>query len=369
MLAAKYGSEVPARSVSKDSVSVLQDRDNTYSVSNAVEPTVDNAAGIDQDGTDYSYFTKAQFGSEGKQMYMLVDTGASTTWVMGSGCTSPACTKHNTFGPNDSKTYKDSQEVYNVSYGSGDVSGHVVSDTVSVAGLKVTMPFGVANVTSDQFSQFPFEGILGLSMVPGTWLTYIKDAKLIDANIFGIALSRSSDKANDGEVAFGAPNKAKYTGDLSYTSVQSGNSWAIPMDDVLYDGKSVGVKDRLAYIDTGTTFVFGPPDDVAAMYKLIPGSATTDNGRTYTIPCDAEGEVAFAFSGKTWTVSVKDFKTAPTQGVCFGNVYGHEFVAGAWLVGDMFLKNVYSVFDLDQKRIGKSFMVETCIICPSKLRN
>lgn len=350
-LATKYGTKVPTRSAHEDSS--LQNRDNDYNVVNAVQPTADNAVGIDQDGTDYSYFLQAGFGSEGKSMYMLVDTGASTTWVMGSGCTSSACTKHNTFGPNDSKTYKDTGEEYSVEYGSGEVSGHVVNDSITIAGLTVTMPFGVANVTSDQFSQFPFEGILGLSMVSGTWLTYVRDTKLIDSNVFGVALARNSDGTNDGEIAFGAPNKAKYKDDISYTPIQSGNSWAIPMDDVSYDGKSAGVTGRLAYIDTGTTFVFGPPDDVAALYKLVPGSKSTDNGQTYTVPCDSDATVAFSFSGQTWSASAKDFTSAPNgDGTCFGNVYGMEFVPGAWLLGDMFLKNVYSVFDVDQKRIG-----------------
>ncbi|KAI1460871.1 hypothetical protein F4805DRAFT_465342 [Annulohypoxylon moriforme] len=350
-LASKYGSKVPTRSTSNEDAALLN-RDNDYNVVSAVKPTASNAVGIDQDGTDYSYFIEANFGSEGKSMYMLVDTGASTTWVMGSGCTSSACTKHNTFGPNDSKTYNDTGSNYSVEYGSGEVSGHVISDSISIAGLKVTIPFGVANVTSDQFAQFPFEGILGLSMVPNTWLAYVRDAKLIQSNVFGIALARNSDGANDGEIAFGGPNTAKFKGDISYTSIQSGNSWAIPMDDVLYDGKSASVKGRQAYIDTGTTFVFGPPDDVKALYALVPGSKTTDKGTTYTVPCNSNASVSFSFSGQTWTASAKDFTSAPnSDGTCTGNVYGMEFVPGAWLLGDMFLKNVYSVFDVDQKRI------------------
>ncbi|KAI1799297.1 acid protease [Daldinia bambusicola] len=350
-LAAKYGSKVPTRSTSENAA--LRNRANNYNVDSADKPTIKNAAGISQDGTDYSYFVEANFGSEGKKLYMLFDTGSGTTWVMGSGCTTDACTKHNLYGPNDSKTYKDTGEEYSVEYGSGEVAGHFITDTINIGGLELTMPFGVANTTSDQFSQFPFEGILGMSLVDGTWLTNLKKANLIDANVFGVALNRKADGVNDGEVAFGAPNKAKYTGDIAYTSLKSDNSWAIPLDDVLFGGKSAGVKGRLAYIDTGTTFVFGPPDDVAALYKLIPGSKTIDNGETYTVPCDTDGEVAFSFSGKTYTASSKDFITAPNSAnICYGSVYGMEFVAGAWLLGDMFLKNVYSVFDMDRRQIG-----------------
>ncbi|KAI1083922.1 acid protease [Whalleya microplaca] len=349
--AVKYGSRSPTRTSHGDAA--LRNRENNFKVTTAVDPTVSNAAGINQDDMDYTYFIEAGFGSEGKPLYMLVDTGASTTWVMGSHCTSDACEKHNSFGPDDSKTYKDSGKTYSVGYGSGEVSGDVVSDNISIAGINVTMPFGVANVTSDQFSQFPFDGILALSMVPDTWLAAVKNAKLIDSNVFGVNLARGSDGTNDGEIAFGAPNKAKYSGDVSYTTIGSKNSWAIPMDDVSYGGKSAGVKNRQAYIDTGTSFAFGPPADVKALYDLIPDSSSSDKGVSYTVPCNSDVLVSFSFSGKSWNVSSKDFTGAPNgNGVCTGNVYGMEYVSGAWLLGAMFLRNVYSVFDTDQGRIG-----------------
>ncbi|KAI1471174.1 acid protease [Daldinia caldariorum] len=333
--------------------SALGNRANNYNVDPADKPTIKNAVGISQDGADYSYFVEANFGSEGKKLYMLFDTGSGTTWVMGSGCTTDACTRHNLYGPNDSKTYKDTGDDYSVQYGSGEVAGHVITDKINIGGLELTMPFGVANTTSDQFSQFPFEGILGMSLVDGTWLTELKKANLIDANVFGVALNRKADGVNDGEVAFGAPNKAKYTGDIAYTGLKSDNSWAIPMDDVSFGGKAAGVKGRLAYIDTGTTFVFGPPDDVANLYQLIPGSKTIDDREHWTVPCDTDGEVAFSFSGKTYAVSSKDFITAPdSSGTCYGRVFGMEFVEGAWLLGDMFMKNVYTVFDMDHRQIG-----------------
>ncbi|KAI0011700.1 aspartic peptidase domain-containing protein [Xylariaceae sp. FL0662B] len=354
----KYGSRSPTRTSHEDAT--LRNRENKFPVMKAVDPTVSNAAGIDQDGSDYTYFVEAGFGSQGKPLYMLVDTGASTTWVMGSGCTSDACAKHNSFGPDDSTTYKDSGKSYSVGYGSGEVSGHVVSDNVSIAGLNVTMPFGVANVTSSQFSQFPFDGILALSMVPDTWLSAVKNAKLINSNVFGVSMARSSDGTNDGEIAFGAPNQAKFVGDVSYTPIGSKNSWAIPMDGISYGDKSAGVKDRLAYIDTGTSFAFGPPDDVKALYDLIPDSSSSDKGQSYTVPCDSDVPVSFSFSGKSWNVSSKDFTSAPNgNGVCLGNVYGMEYVSGAWLLGAMFLKNVYAVFDSDQGQIENNLTMGT----------
>ncbi|KAI0406272.1 aspartic peptidase domain-containing protein [Xylaria palmicola] len=342
------------RSVGEDTTDyfTLVQRAGGYKVVEAQETSVENSAGIDQDGTDYSYFAEVKLGSEGKPLYMLLDTGASTTWVMGSTCTSKACLIHDTFGPDDSKTFNDTGKTYSVEYGTGSVRGHVVEDTLALAGLSVTLPFGVANTTSDQFTQFPFDGILGLATTSDTWLTAVKNANLIDSNLFGISLSRNSDGTNDGEIVFGALNPDKYTGDVTYSSVKSDSAWTIPMDDITVSDKSAGVTGRSAYIDTGTSFVFGPPEDVEAMYKLIPGSSSKD-GSTYTVPCDTDSEIAFTFSGKSWKVSSKDFLSAPNgDGVCTGNIYGMEYVPGGWLLGDVFLKNVYSVFDVDKGRIG-----------------
>ncbi|KAI0018282.1 acid protease [Xylariomycetidae sp. FL0641] len=337
-------------------------RDNEYAVVQAEEPTASNAAGILQDGTDYAYFSTVKLGSSGKELYMLLDTGASTTWVMGSECQSVGCDKHNSFGPDDSDTYKDTGNKFSVEYGTGSVDGDTVSDTMSLADLAVTLSFGVANVTSDEFADFPFDGIMGLSMSSDNFLAAVQDAGLLDANLFGVSLSRNADGVNDGEIAFGAPDPAKYSGDISYTPISSGNTWTIALDDVSAGGNSAGISGKLAYIDTGTSFIFGPPDDVKKVYDNIPGSSSGD-GSVYTVPCDTDATVALTFSGQSWEISSKDFLSGPeSDGSCTGNIYGMEYIPNGWLVGDTFLKNVYSVFDIDQRQIGK--LANTTAVVP-----
>ncbi|KAK3946387.1 aspartic peptidase domain-containing protein [Diplogelasinospora grovesii] len=352
-LAKKYGSLQASRIPQKQGPNLVK-RTNTYSVVQPAAPTTANSAGIYQDGTDFSYFIQAGFGSSQKPLYMLLDSGAGTTWVMGSTCQSAACTMHNTFGPADSKTLQPSTKSFSIAYGSGSVSGQLAQDDISVAGMKVGMSFGIASVTSDDFTHFPFDGILGLSMSTGAtdnFMQVLKADKTLKANVFGITLNRNSDGGNPGEVTFGAVDPSKYTGDISYTTVSStaGGDWAVPMDDMGYDSKAAGITGRLAYIDTGTSYVFGPASDVAAIHKLIPGAASTD-GVTYSVPCDSK-DITISFSGVKYTVSSEDWLSGSGSS-CRSNIYGHEVVQGAWLLGDLFLKNVYSVFDADQTRIG-----------------
>ncbi|KAL1884317.1 hypothetical protein VTK73DRAFT_11 [Phialemonium thermophilum] len=330
-------------------------RSTTFSVVPPAAPSQPNSIGIYQDGTDFSYFVQASLGISGKKMFMLVDTGAGTTWLMGSDCESSACKMHNSFGASDSTTLQVESDTFSISYGSGSVSGSLAKDKISVAGLDISMTFGIANVTSDDFTHFPFDGILGLSMSTGAtdnFVQALKDTKALESNIFGISLSRNADGPNTGELSFGAPDPSKYSGTISYTDIAAGpgGDWALKMDDLAYNDKKAGVTGRIAYIDTGTSYVFGPPDDVAALHKLIPG-ATSSDGVTYTVPCDSNLDISVSFSGVEYAISSKDWLSGRGE-QCTSNIFGHAVVRNAWLLGDLFLKNVYAVFDADQSRIG-----------------
>lgn len=319
----------------------------------------EDATGIHQDGTDYSYFISVELGSKAKELHMLIDTGAGSTWVMGSDCTTEACKLHDSFGPDDSDTFKASSDDFTITYGTGRVKGILVTDTLSVAGLSLSYKLGVASETSNDFVNFAFDGILGLSMNDGAndnFLKSISDAKLVDASVFGVSLHRASDGNNDGEIKFGGVNSDKFTGDISYTSTNRDNGdWAIEIEEMSYDGKKAGVGGVSAYIDTGTTFIFGPQELVKKLHDTIPGAESSD-GMAYKVPCDSEKTLTFTFSGVDYTVSPKDWiSPANNAGKCTSNIYGQEVVRGSWLLGAAFIKNVYAVFDRDEKRIGKLY--------------
>lgn len=90
-------------------------RANTYSVMAAAAPAQQSSAGIDQDGTDWSYFAQVQLGSTNTPMYMLLDTGADSSWVMGKTCTSDPCLIHDLYDPTASTTYSALGQSFDVS--------------------------------------------------------------------------------------------------------------------------------------------------------------------------------------------------------------------------------------------------------------
>jgi hypothetical protein len=199
---------------------------------------------------------------------------------------------------------------------------------------------------------------MGLSTTSGDFPTFIDvlmSSKVLKSNIFGVNIDRAADGAHNGEINFGAPDTSKYTGSLSYNAVTTTGSWQIAVDGVGFNGNTAGIRGRHAFIDTGTSYCFLPPDDAKALHNLIPGSQFSTNDRTWYVPCSTTSSIQFTFSGVTYNVSTKDWIGGKMGSLCASNIYsGTPVGTGNWLLGDTFLKNVYAVFDADQKRIGTS---------------
>lgn len=325
----------------------------------AVDPGKPMAAGISQDGTDYSYFIKVQLGSKGKEVYMLVDSASGTSWVMGPDCKSMACNLHDSFGPDDSDTFESSSENFDISYGTGKVKGKLAKDTISVAGVSFKFQLGIADEASDDFQHYAFDGILGLSLGKGrteNFLDVMSDDGDLKDNIFSVALSRASDGTNNGEIVFGYIDDERHTGKIVYSDIVSGsNVWAIELDEMAYNGKKAGIGGTKTYIDTGSTFIYGPQELAKKIHSVIPDATSSDGGLSYKVPCDSNEDLTFTFSGASYKVSPKDWISPPNgNGECTSNMYGHDVAAGALLLGATFVKNVYVVFDKDKERIGMS---------------
>lgn len=290
-------------------------------------------------------------------MYMLLDTGASNTWVMGKDCTNDACQNHNTFDGSKSTTFTLHSNGFSLFYGSGDVAGTWASDTISIADLKLKMDFGIANSTSPEFLNFPFDGILGLATAPNDYPSFmvaLQSSKLLKSNIFGMNLNRGADGTNDGEMNFGALDSSKFTGDIGYSDLsRSDGTWAIECDSISVGGKDSGIPARNASIDTGTSYMFMSSDDAKTFHSSIKGATLSSDGVYWQIPCSGQSDIQLTFNGNTYEIPTIDWVGDPTgtANLCVSNIYPGTPVDG-FLLGDTFLKNVYSVYDYDKKRIG-----------------
>lgn len=338
---------------------VLDRRNNQYKIVRSENSSEPNTAPFNQDGNDLSYFSAVQVGSKNQSLWMMLDTGGANTWLYASDCTSKACQVHNTFGEAASASLQMTGDKWKVGYGTGTVSGLLGSDSLSIANVSVDMTFGLASEASDELQSYPMDGILGLGRASkgvfghDSFMDVVAKQKLLSSNIVSFSLSRGSAKVQDGSVTFGGVDDSKYKGEIKYTNtVGSKDHWKIPLDDATVDGSACGFSGKSAFIDTGTSYILIPPADAKVLNGKIPG-ATAQGERNHIIPCNSSAELQFGFSGVNYTISPKDYVGSKTGSGCVSTIVGHAlFGDDVWLVGDVFLKNVYTVFDYDKDRIG-----------------
>lgn len=252
---------------------------------------------------------------------------------------------------------------FSVTYGTGSVSGTLATDTLHIGGsLSPSATFGLATNVSSEFKSYPMDGILGIGRganVQGAVdapqvMDALKDDNLIGSKLYGIHLSRASDKLSDGELNLGEVNKARFSGDLNWIDCVPNDTgfWEIPVSDASVDGKTLGLQGKNAIMDTGTSYILMPPADALAIHSPIPGFA--QSGETFSVPCDTTASLAFVFGQTSYNISAADWLGGKLDsGLCRSNIVGRQtFNESQWLVGDVFLKNVYSVFDFDGSRVG-----------------
>ncbi|CAI6338646.1 unnamed protein product [Periconia digitata] len=341
----------------------LVTRQNQFDVSRSKEPKLKNSEAVHQDKNDNTYMVAVNIGTSKEEYLLLLDSASSNVWVMSEDCTSAACGKHTTFGKSDSSSLKTETTQFSITYGTGTVSGTTASDTLHFGSLSATHTFGLANNASSEFEGFPMDGILGLgrgSQSEGTIVSpqvieIFADAKLISAKIFGLHLGRYKDGKNDGELNFGELNKDRYDGDLNWLDVVSNDRgfWEVAISDAGVGDKVLGVKNKIGIIDTGTSFVFMPEQDAIAVHKLIDSSRQSDEN--FIVPCSTKIPVTIKFGSQTYNVSAADWvgEQLPDSDECFSRVVGRQtFGPDQWLIGDTFLKNVYTAFDMDKSKVG-----------------
>lgn len=301
----------------------------------------------------------------GQTFKVIFDTGSSNLWVPGKACNWHTCWFHPRYDETKSTTYEKDGREFKVQYGSGPVEGVFSKDTVEVAGLTVTdqvfaevstVSFGPLNIA---FAAGKFDGIMGLGFksiseyqIP-TPFEMMVSQKLIDEPVFAFYLQ--GDATKDGELTFGGVDSTKFDGDLTYVPLINETYWQVSMESASYgtDSVTTGVK---AIIDSGTSLLAGPKDKVAKIAAAA--GATLVAGKEYTIDCSKTAslpdfEVTLG-GGKKFVLKGSDY-VLTVSGQCLFAFMGIDLppqLGEMWILGDVFMRKYYSVFDYGQKRVG-----------------
>ncbi|KAH9059069.1 acid protease [Lactarius vividus] len=309
------------------------------------------------DDSDELWYGSITVGTPAVTYTVDFDTGSSDLFLPASDCDS-TCSGHTLYDPKSSSTSSDVGQSFELQYVDGStVSGEQYTDTVTLAGFKATgQRLGGATTYSSayQLDQFPVDGLLGMGYeslsVYGASPVFqsLVSRGQVPTPVFSFYLAESGS-----ELYVGGTNHKHFKGSFTYMPVTTQAYWQGSFHGISVDGKTV-VSGKDAIIDTGTTTVVGDPESVQAIYDRIPGSSYFGYGIwTSAFPCDINTPVSITFS-KNFQISASTFNLGPiTSGssTCVGGFAGVEGL-DFWIVGDVFLRNVYTTFDVGKNRVG-----------------
>ncbi|KAF6292704.1 cathepsin E [Rhinolophus ferrumequinum] len=316
---------------------------------------------------DMEYFGTISIGSPPQNFTVIFDTGSSNLWVPSVYCTSSACKTHARFYPSQSNTYSASGSHFFIQYGTGSLSGIIGADHVSVEGLTVvSQQFGESVTEPGQtFVSAEFDGILGLgypSLAVGG-VTPVFDnmmaQNLVDVPMFSVYMSSGPEGNTDSELIFGGYDHSHFSGSLNWVPVTKQGYWQIALDTIQVGGVVMFCSEGCqAIVDTGTSLITGPSDEIKQLQKAI-GAEPVDG--EYAVECDylnVMPDVTFTINGVPYTLQ-------PTAYTLLDFVNGMKFCPSGfqgldiqppagplWILGDVFIRQFYSVFDRGDNRVG-----------------
>ncbi|TFY81566.1 hypothetical protein EWM64_g2446 [Hericium alpestre] len=344
-------------------------------------PAVFNGSIINQG--DQSYLTSAHIGSGTHNVTLVLDTGSSDLWVSDSR----KLTVNNI----------SRDEGVNLTYGLGSAIGNIAYAPVSVGTYRIPSQ---ALVIANDTEQLDVEGILGLGFDSASQIynttgnaseavtplsnLFAQNASATNSSNF-IALDLS--RGPDGETTIGgAFTISQYLSDYGSVADQpqlpvtpaNSTNWSVAVDGVNVNGQSYNISqdapegsNATAVIDSGTSLALVSSNLSDFIYQNISGarSCQSDQGQVWVVPCLNASNVTFQFGGQQYPINPLDLTTVQTYSVnqsttvavCLGVFTGVGNVSPTladipfYILGDSFMRNVYTSFNFGNNTLAGNF--------------
>jgi cathepsin D len=304
------------------------------------------------------YFGEISLGTPAQTFKVIFDTGSSNLWVPSHKCWwSIACWTHHTYKSSASSSYYPDGRELSITYGSGSIKGSLSVDAVTLAGLKAyNQTFGeVTSLNGASFILAQFDGIMGMGFRTisvnniSTVLESLHEQQQIREASFSFYLTKEAN-LNGSALVLGGLNPKYYTGNLTYYPLISTTYWVIATDNFLVNSTFINI--TKAILDTGTSLIVGDSSYIDQINEII-GSVDSSCNGLEILP-----NITINIGGDAYILTPRDYVMKVTVlGVsqCMSGFMGMAMppqLKDAVILGDVFLKTYYTLFDMTNQRVA-----------------
>jgi hypothetical protein len=322
---------------------------------------------------EFQFFGPIAIGSPPQEVLVCFDTGSSDLWVPGKNCA--ACAGEDRFNHSQSSTFHEptTRPSFAVQYGSGKVSGHFGEDVVRVAQFQVQdTTVGIVHTEEESMARMKADGLLGLAFDglstfshPPLFFALLEQYPALDS-VFAFYLSPDPN-TNGSELHLGGYDE-EFMGDLQaswqMTDVlpQFGQwtFWRIHLHSVNVGKHRNACADGcVAFVDSGTSLI-GIPGTLYLNFLYEVATFAQNQGCycgfvQYGFQCflcapedfpplriGVGGSHYYVLEGSDYTLCVG------LTCIVLVQPSGQEM----WVLGDVFMKKFYSLYDVKKKQMG-----------------
>ncbi|CCL99298.1 uncharacterized protein FIBRA_01314 [Fibroporia radiculosa] len=316
--------------------------------------------------------TSVQTGDDQTFSDILIDTGSAILWVGGQEKYIPGNYTH------------EINQTFSVGYGTGGVSGTAYVDRVTIGTATVdSQIIGDANYTDGFTLVEPLNGIIGLGPVGSnygevsgfnTTPTFVQNLYTegkISHMIFGIyitSLSESGIPEGTGEITFGGVDQSRLSGDITWLPQNEPLDfhWEFNASTLSWGDKLLVTGPIYSRTDTGVLPIAIPSEAFFDILDDVPGTNVDSSSALegcLIFPSNATANslppLEIGIGNLNFSIPASSYIVPPTLysalNITADNMT-HTFIApggfGAFDLGQKFLENAYSAYDMENHMIG-----------------
>lgn len=321
---------------------------------------------------EFQFYGPIQIGSPGQNAIVCFDTGSSDLWVPGTRC--KKCAGSDRFNPTASSTYQHvADSTFSVQYGSGAVAGEFGVDHVQMGGFVVAnTTLGVVNTEETSMARMQADGLLGMAFDGLSSFTHPPIFELLTQQypdiepVFAFYLSPDANTPGS-ELHLGGyddqrMNNTKAVWQKTNVLPQYGlwTYWRLAMHSVrVGSNENVCVDGCVGFVDSGTSLLSIPGNlYIDFLYKVSTYAQARGcycgfmQSGFQCFLCAPENfpPIRFGIGNKHFYILDGSDYTLCIGLTCL--VLVQPSGQDMWVLGDVFMKKFYSLYDVKKREIG-----------------